>query len=152
MNSRRNWKLLALPLKVGERDALRAALLRAGLPAGDIEEPGHLFFRFETSDDVPVGFGGLELHGYDALLRSLVVLPPLRRSGIGATMVGMLESEARVHGCRTLWLLTTAADRLFLGLGYQRRARDEAPDAIRRTPQFTSLCPDTAVLMAKPIA
>ena len=32
----------------------------------------------ETTEDVPVGFGGLEIYGYDALLRSLVILPPVR--------------------------------------------------------------------------
>ena len=49
----------------------------------------------ETVEDIPVGFGGLEIHGSDALLRSLVTLPPLRQLGMGAAMVAVLETEAR---------------------------------------------------------
>src|SRR6202045_1992714 len=98
-------KLIARPLRAGERGALAAALAKAKLPTADIEAPGRLFWRFETTDEVPVGFGGLEVHGDDALLRSLVTLPPVRGRGIGAAMVAALEFEARLHECRSLWLI-----------------------------------------------
>ena len=84
-------KLMAHPLRAGELAALKAALTRAKLPTADIEAPGRLFWRFESSDEVPVGFGGLEVHGEDALLRSLVTLPPVRGRGVGTAMVASLE-------------------------------------------------------------
>ena len=56
-------RLLALPLAAWERDGLKAALVKAGLPADHVGDPRLLFWRFETHEDVPVGFGGLELHG-----------------------------------------------------------------------------------------
>ena len=59
-------RLLALPLAAWERDGLKAALVKAGLPADHVGDPRLLFWRFETHEDVPVGFGGLELHGTDA--------------------------------------------------------------------------------------
>ena len=74
--------LFALPLATWERDGIKAALARAGLPADDVETDGPLFWRFER-DDVPVGFAGIEVHGSDAVLRSLLTLPPLRQQGIG---------------------------------------------------------------------
>ena len=102
--------MLARPLEIWERDGLKAALARAGLPIDDIAEPGPLFWRFEQ-DDMPVGFGGLECHGRDAILRSLVTLPPLRRRGFGRAMVEALEVEARMRGCRSVYLLTADSGR-----------------------------------------
>ncbi len=77
-------RLQATPLAVWERDGVEAALVRAGLPADDLGDPDVLLWRFETYEDVPVGFGGLEIDGDDALLRSVVTLPPLRQVGMGA--------------------------------------------------------------------
>jgi N-acetylglutamate synthase-like GNAT family acetyltransferase len=145
-------KLMAHPLRAGELAALKAALARAKLPTEDIEAPGHLFWRFESSDEVPVGFGGLELHGEDALLRSLVTLPPVRGRGVGAAMVAALEFEARLHGCRSLWLITTTAVDFFARLGYARCERAVVPPAIRETTEFAELCPASADVLMKALA
>jgi N-acetylglutamate synthase-like GNAT family acetyltransferase len=143
-------KLTAHPLRDGERGALAAALARADLPIADIEAPGRLFWRFETDDAVPVGFGGLEVHGEDALLRSLVTLPPVRGRGIGTAMVAALEFEARLHGCANLWLITTTAAEFYERLGYARCDRAVVPAAIAATGEFAELCPASAdVLMKK---
>jgi N-acetylglutamate synthase-like GNAT family acetyltransferase len=143
-------KLTSHPLRDGERGALAAALARANLPTADIEAPGRLFWRFETEDEVPVGFGGLEVHGEDALLRSVVTLPPVRRRGIGTAMVAALEFEARLHGCANLWLITTTAADFYERLGYARCDRAVVPAAIAATGEFAELCPASAdVLMKK---
>lgn len=142
---------LAFPLAPWERDGLAAALSRAALPASDIREPDRLFWRFEHND-VPAGFGGLEIHGKDALLRSIVTLPPMRRHGIGSAIVGALETEARIAGCRTVWLLTTTAPAFFERLGYASRDRAAVPEAIRGTQEFAALCPANAAVMTKTLA
>jgi N-acetylglutamate synthase-like GNAT family acetyltransferase len=142
-------KLTAHPLRAGERAALQAALRKAKLPTDDVEAPGRLFWRFETQDEVPVGFGGLEVHGEDGLLRSLVTLPPVRNRGVGTAMVAALEFEARLHGCRTLWLITTTAGDFFQRVGYARCERAQVPPAIRDTAQFSSLCPANADVLMK---
>ena len=141
--------LIALPLAVWERDGLKAALTRAGLPADDILTPGLQFWRFSTQDDVPAGFGGIEVHGADALMRSVVTLPPLRARGIGQAIVRALEAEAVVMKCRAVWLLTTTAREFFDRLGYAAVDRADVPGAIRATAQFSSLCPDSATVMVK---
>src|SRR5687767_10718005 len=87
-------KLISQPLATWEREGLVATLHKAGLPIEGVTEPGLLFWRFQTIDDVPVGFGGLEVHGTHAVLRSIVTLPPLRRRGIGAAIVAAVEGEA----------------------------------------------------------
>jgi N-acetylglutamate synthase-like GNAT family acetyltransferase len=142
-------RLLATPLAVWERDGLKAALTKAGLPADDIGDARLLFWRFETLNDVPVGFGGLEIHGSDALLRSLVILPPLRDIGLGRAIVEVLETEAAARQCRAVYLLTDAQATFFSRLGYTPCAREEVPDAIRASRQFASLCPANAAVMVK---
>ena len=143
-------RVLATPLAVWERDGLKAALIRTGLPADDIGETSLLFWRFESINDVPVGFGGLEIHGSDALLRSLVILPPLRDIGMGRAIVAVLETEAAARQCRTVYLLTTTTQADFFSrLGYAPCARAEVPEAIRASRQFASLCPADAAVMVK---
>ena len=141
--------LTAFPLAVWERDGVKAALRKANLPADDVTEPRVLFWRFSTQDDVPAGFGGLEICGSDALMRSVVTLPPLRGQGVGGAIVAALEAEARLAKCMSVYLLTTSAQGLFEKRGYARLDRSAAPAAIRATAQFSALCPDSAVLMLK---
>ena len=140
-------RLVAHPLAPFERDGLAAALAKAGLPVEDLDEPGPIFWRFE-SEDVPVGFGGLEIHGDQALLRSLVTLPPVRQRGIGRAIVAMLEMEARVRHCRAVWLLAQAPE-FFLHLGYRQCERRDVPKAVQETAQFARLCPASAVPLVK---
>jgi amino-acid N-acetyltransferase len=145
-------KLISHPLREGERGALVAALSKAQLPTADIEAPGHLFWRFEIGDGVPVGFGGLEIHGEDALLRSLVTLPPVRGRGIGSAMTAALEFEARLHGCANVWLITTTAADFYERLGYARCDRAVVPPAIAATGEFAALCPASADVLMKKLA
>lgn len=130
--------MFAQPLATWEREGLKAALSRAGLPTDDVEDESTLFWRFER-DDVPVGFAGLEVHGQDALLRSIVTLPPLRQSGVGAAMVAKIEVEARARGAQAVYLVTEGDDAFFAKIGYARCEREQVPPAIAMTPLFARL-------------
>lgn len=142
-------RLIATPLAAWERDGVGAALAKAGLPADDIGDPYVLLWRFESYEDVPIGFGGLEIYDYDALLRSVVTLPPLRQVGMGAAIVAALEAEAQARRCRAVYLLTTSEADFFTRLGYKPCTRDDVPEAIRASRQFAALCPPTATVMMK---
>ena len=139
---------VGLPLAVWEREGLAAALAKAGLAAADVKSDGPLFWRFEN-DDVPVGFGGLEIFSDQALLRSVVTLPPVRNRGIGAAIVAALEMEARVHHCRVVWLAAGEATEFFARLGYQSCEPSAAPKAIRETSEFAGA--GNAAVMKKPL-
>lgn len=139
--------LHAAPLARSERDGLAAALAGAGLPNDDVREAGPLFWRFATPDGTPAGFGGLEIHGDLALLRSVVVLPVVRSHGFGDAIIAILENEARAHHCTAIWLLTTSARRYFERFGYS--VETNVPAAIRGTRQFALLCPPAAEAMVK---
>jgi amino-acid N-acetyltransferase len=108
-------------------------------------------YCFESYEDVPVGFGGLEVHGSDALLRSVVTLPPLRQTGKGGAIVAALEAEARAHRCHAIYLLTASEADFFGRLGYAPCVRGDVPEAIRGSRQFAVLCPPAATVMVKPI-
>jgi N-acetylglutamate synthase-like GNAT family acetyltransferase len=144
-------RLIATPLAAWERDGVGAALTKAGLPADDIGDPYVLLWRFETYEDVPIGFGGLEIYGDDALLRSVVTLPPLRQVGMGAAIVAALEAEAQARRCRAVYLLTTSEADFFARLGYKPCARDDVPEGLRASRQFAALCPPTATAMVKKV-
>jgi N-acetylglutamate synthase-like GNAT family acetyltransferase len=141
--------LLAMRLAVFERDGLKAALVKAGLPADDIGDPHVLFWRFETRANVPAGFGGLEVHNSHALLRSVVTLPPVRRVGMGTAIVGALEIEARALKCSSVYLVTTSAAGFFGRLGYSSCSRQHVPQAIRDSPHFSAPCCASATVMLK---
>jgi N-acetylglutamate synthase-like GNAT family acetyltransferase len=142
-------RVVGYALATWERDGVKAALRRAGLPVDDVESQSALFWRFHSIDDTLLGFGGLEIHAPDALMRSIVVLPPLRGRGFGRAIVAALEEEAAQHHCQAIYLLTTGDPDFFNGLGYARCAREAVPAAIRDTPQFTTLCPADAAVMMK---
>jgi N-acetylglutamate synthase-like GNAT family acetyltransferase len=142
--------LLAMPLAVWERDGLKAALTKAGLPADNLDNPHSLFWRFETAADVPAGFGGLEIHAPDALLRSVITLPQLRGLGFGRAIVSALEVEARARKCSSGFVVTTSQAEFFARLGYSTCARSHVPEPIRRSPHFNAhCCADAAVMVKK---
>jgi N-acetylglutamate synthase-like GNAT family acetyltransferase len=141
--------LVATPLASWERDGLKAALAKVGLPADDVAEPRCLFWRFETRADIPAGFGGLEIHGGHALLRSVVTLPQLRRMGIGRAIVTALEIEARALKCRPIYLVTTSEALFFGRLGYAVCARSDVPEAVQKSSHFGRLCCANGTVMVK---
>ena len=138
-------------LQPGERLALKAALSKVGLPTEDLEVPGRLFWRFEMAEQIPVGFGGLEIRSDSALLRSLVTLPPVRGRGIGSAMVAALETEAALHNCRSVFVITQGQAGFFARFGYVPCDRAAVPEAIRTTRQFADLCPQSAEVLVKPL-
>jgi amino-acid N-acetyltransferase len=129
--------------------AVVALLESAGLPAVDLR-PEHLeHFFFCGARDAPTGLVGLEPFESEALLRSLVVTPAVRCSGLGSALVEHAEGHARSQGMRAIYLLTTSAERFFAQRGYLRIARAAAVPAIQATQEFKELCPDSSAVMAK---
>lgn len=127
--------------------AARRLLEAEDLPVDDLRAE-YLAFVAGPGDRL-AGAIGLERHGATGLLRSLVVAPRVRGQGVGDALVAALETHAAAQGISELWLLTTSADAFFLRLGYTQRTRADAPAVVRATAQFSTLCPDSAVLMSK---
>ena len=97
----------------------------------------------------PLGIVGLELSPPYGLLRSLVVDARARRRGVGSRLLAHAEAHARSRGVRWLYLLTTSAEAFFAARGYAFVDRSEAPQIIRFSTEFTTLCPASAAFMVK---
>jgi N-acetylglutamate synthase-like GNAT family acetyltransferase len=141
-------ELVGTRLRPDEIDGFRTTLEAAGLPADDVAAPEVSAFRFADGARF-VGYGALELHGADVLLRSIVVAPDARREGIGRRIVDRLLAEARELGASRACLLTKVARGYFEGLGFVAIDRASAPQAILATRQAARLCPASAALMAQ---
>ncbi len=131
---------------------MRDLLQAAALPSADLTH-AHLEHFFGCGDEgAPQGVVGVELHGENALLRSLAVGENARGRGCGKALVDRAERYALERGARRMFLLTTTAERFFERIGYARIARDRVPETIRATQEFAALCPDSAAVMAKDLS
>lgn len=96
-----------------------------------------------------LGVIGMQPFDKVALLRSLVVAPGARGASVGRQLVQRLEMLAEQRGINELWLLTIDADGFFLSQGFCVRDRNAAPEVVRNSKEFSTLCPGNAVLMSK---
>ncbi|HEX5133641.1 MAG TPA: arsenic resistance N-acetyltransferase ArsN2 [Candidatus Krumholzibacteria bacterium] len=98
-----------------------------------------------------IGCAGLEIRGASALLRSVAVDVGWQGRGLGTELVKKAMLLAQARGVRELFLLTESADEYFAHLGFARCARGDAPEAIRATLEYASLCPASAIAMRRDI-
>jgi amino-acid N-acetyltransferase len=137
----------------GESDyrAVAELLRAAGLPLAGVPPSLTDFYVAEERGRV-LGAIGLEVHGGDGLLRSAVVDPAARGTGIGLTLVDRILSHARERGLGAVYLLTTTAEGYFPRFGFSRIAREAVPDPVRASVEFREACPASAVVMRKPVS
>jgi N-acetylglutamate synthase-like GNAT family acetyltransferase len=127
---------------------IRALLERSGLPTDDLESAQPEFAVIRASGEV-IAAGAPQRFGSSALLRSVVVAPDHRGSGLGHMIVGELERLARAAQITELFLLTQTAAEFFVRQGYRVIARSSAPQDMQASEEFRSLCPSSANCMAK---
>jgi amino-acid N-acetyltransferase len=130
-------------------EGARGLLAAANLPISDLTDEQLTSFFYCGAAAEPSALIGLEIYGREALLRSLVVDPSLRSTGLGSALVERAEAYAANHGVGTLYLLTTTAEAFFAHRGYHRIDRSLAPAAIRSTGEFAGLCPASSAFMFK---
>lgn len=141
------WEIVARPLI----EPVRRMLDEATLPSTDIDNEILAHFFAARRQGELLGVVGLEPCGADGLLRSLVVNASARGAGLGRALVSKAEAHARDLQLTTVYLLTETASDYFRRLGYMSCSRDAAPAPVRRSPQFSTLCPATASFMCKPL-
>src|SRR5512135_2374721 len=100
------------PALPGDLPAVLALLEAAGLPRAGVSEWLPRFVVGERGGAV-VAAAGLEVYGRAGLLRSVVVSPELRGSGLGAALTDRIAADAAAAGVRVLYLLTTTAAEYF---------------------------------------
>ncbi len=129
-------------------DAIAGLLTEAGLPLDGVQEA----FRagvVARVDHRLVGAAAVEVYGDAALLRSVVVAPDQRGSGVGRALIGAAEEVASEAGARTVYLLTETAADWFPRLGYTPIARSDISGPMVDSVEFTTACAETAVAMRR---
>jgi N-acetylglutamate synthase-like GNAT family acetyltransferase len=111
------------------RDLLRAH----DMPDAGLDE-GITLFVGAFDDAALVGLAGLETGPGVALLRSLVVIEPRRRGGIGAALIDHLTARAWAEGARKLYLFATEREARFAWLGWKRASVPELVAALSDAP------------------
>lgn len=132
--------------------AIAALLREINLPPDDIERhlEGFLVARSSeaaTGHDILIGSVGLEIYGKSALLRSLAVHPDFQRNGLGTRLVSGITQTARDQGVTQLYLLTDTAEDFFKRLGFKLVSRDEVPEEVKQSIEFTTLCTESPSMM-----
>lgn len=132
----------------GDLAAVEALLRDAGLPLVGVPA------AFDTGvvardGGTLIGAAALEPYGAAALLRSVVVRPFSRGTGVGWAMVSSIERLARDLGIDELFLLTETAEDWFAGLGYVPVDRSALPPDILASDEVSVVCADTAVAMRR---
>ncbi len=126
-------------------------LKECGLPYSDLSELQFQHFLGYGDVERPSGIIGLQIEGKEALLRSLAVTAETRGSGCGKALITEIEKQAKLKGIEKLYLLTNTAELYFNLLGYHNINRSTVPEWLRKTKEFSSLCPDDAAVLCKKI-
>lgn len=132
--------------------AIRSLLRSVELPVDDLHGRLLIHFVAANSGDHLIGCAAAEPHGDVGLLRSVAVDPTWRGRGVGKSLIQEVESLAQRLGLAQLYLLTTTAERYFGKLGYEPIERSLVPESIRKTSEFSSICPTSATVMRKGVA
>ncbi len=107
--------------------------------------PAHVLIA--ELNGVVVGSAALDVHGPDALLRSVAVARDLATLGVGTRLVTDVLAAARQSGISAVYLLTTTAAEWFPRFGFAVIDRSEVPPALAATVEFTKACPSSATVM-----
>lgn len=144
-----NKPFLKIAVTDAERQSAIAILQSHDLPTADIDED-KLLYVLHRAEKI-IGTAGLEIFDDCALLRSVSVTNDEKGKGYGSVINDEIEIFAKESGINCMYLLTTTAKDFFDRQGYCVIKREEAPEAIKQTTEFSSLCPASAVMMKKRI-
>lgn len=127
--------------------AIEALLLAAKLPPDGLTDQFPTAYAVAELDGAIVGAAGLERYGNSGLLRSVVVVERCRGQGVGEALVKERLNCAQAEGIDRVYALTTTAASYFPRIGFAPADRASAPEAVKRSPQFASVCPSTAAFL-----
>ncbi|NNE45605.1 MAG: GNAT family N-acetyltransferase [Rhodothermales bacterium] len=121
-------------------------LSAASLPVDGIEDVFDTLLVAKRGN-VLVGAAAIEIHGSQALLRSVVVASSEQSDGVGARLVRDAVESAASLGISEVVLLTTDASDYFKRFGFEAVSRESISGPVIESREFTTLCPSTATAM-----
>jgi phosphinothricin acetyltransferase len=135
------------PAREADLEPLYDLLHSSGLPSDGLS--AHLPTTLLARDGHHVvGSAALEIYGPHALLRSVAVDNSLRGQGLGIRLTQAALDHAASLGVTDVFLLTETAADFFPRFGFAPVTRADVPPNVLQSVEFTTLCPDTALVMA----
>jgi amino-acid N-acetyltransferase len=131
-----------------EFESFREAVKAAGLPHQDLNYQNQVLISYYDGNKL-VGTGGLEVINQYALLRSVSVKENNRGQNLGKEITTDLLKNAQNINLEAVFLLTETAKPFFEKHGFEMVERTTAPNEIKSTTEFLSVCPASAALMVK---
>jgi amino-acid N-acetyltransferase len=138
------------PARTQDLEELLGLLRAADLPEAGVSD--HFpdgFILARDADGTLSGAAGLERYADCALLRSVVVRPDLRGTGLGQRLSSAVLERADSNGIGEVYLLTTTAERFFPRLGFEQVDRSALPEALSSSAELQGACPASAVAMRR---
>jgi len=138
--------------KKSDYNAVEVLLRKTDLPPDEIglHMENFLVIRHPEAEHGPellVGSVGLEIYEDSALLRSLAVHPDYQGTGLGSRLVDSIIEAAKEKDITRLFLLTDTAEEFFKKRGFVVVTRDEVPDDMKQSIEFTTLCTSSPSMM-----
>jgi amino-acid N-acetyltransferase len=123
-----------------DRAAVHALLRSHKLPLAGFDD-AHVRALVAKDGPAVVGSAAVELHGPDGLLRSVAVADDYRGRSLGAQLTIAAIALAREQQLSALYLLTETAAAFFPKFGFVPVSREDIPDRVKQSVEFTSACP-----------
>ena len=145
------------PVRPDDRAYVERLLESSGLPTADLDAARPSLFvcvgeSARRESERRIGVAGLEVNGNAGLLRSVAVEQSARGRGCGNSICEKLLGRARNRDLDAVYLLTTTAAGFFADLGFETVERENVPEAIRSTAEFSDICPTSATCMKKTLS
>ena len=125
---------------------IKKFLIHYKLPVEGIDCENSVFVVAIQKEKI-VGCAGVERYGSFGLLRSVSVSESLHGTGLGSKLTHHILQFATQQKMSTMYLLTETAEVFFKRKGFITVERRRVPDAIKASQEFSSLCPQSAVVM-----
>lgn len=118
------------------RDLARVAAMleAAGMMSEGVNWPAACYLMAFLGNE-PVGVVGVEPKVLAALVRSVLVVEPMRKGGVGARLVEAARKAAHTRGARELYAFGTGAGSYFQRFGFERVPVARLVAALGGTPQ-----------------
>ena len=143
-------KLEIRQAKKSDLNGIKSLLESVSLPSADIDNHISNFLLLECDGNI-AGTVGMEMYGETALLRSLAIQKEFQKKGYGRKLCNKLLSDAGIFNVKNVYLLTETAKDFFSREGFQIISREAVPEEIKRTYEYTTLCPSDSTCMVKKI-
>jgi amino-acid N-acetyltransferase len=123
--------------------AVRRLLTAAKLPLEGLDDHKERLWVWDQRGAV-IGAIAYEAYGDKGLLRSLIVDPEHRGTGLGAMLLHSGLAEMRKAGLRDAYGLTTTIPDWLARLGWTEVEKESLPAALHKSMELRGACPDTA--------